>query len=200
MAEDLPLRPRRGGHRPPAKTVVILVEGRSEKVYFERFRTRERPIAIRIHESKDSTAEGMVEKCIGLNERSGLDTKTDDAAVVFDADINSREDIGRAVETATGRGIKVYVSNPSFEFWLLLHFEDNRVNEVQGVIEELLGKHIGVRYKKSEGVNRHITDKNVKEAIIRSRRLLPSGDPVDCKDRSPSTCLHALVEEIMGDK
>jgi len=139
----------------------------------------------------------MVGKCIDLIKRSGLGTETDDVIAVFDADRNAPEEIESAVKTASNYGIKVYVSNPSFEFWLLLHFEDNRANCIQEEIEELLGRHLMTRYKKSEGINKHIDSEDIRTAVVRSRNILPSGDPVKCKAVSPSTCLHLLVEKIM---
>ena len=197
MSNQISLGPRRDGHRTPARRMVIVVEGRSEKIYFERFRTRERPISIRIHESKDHTAKGMIKKCISLIERSGLDREAGDVIAVFDTDRNTEEELREAMGLASEYGIDVYVSNPSFEFWLLLHFEDNKTAYVQDVIEELLGKHLGFRYKKPESVNKHIDDENVKKAVIRSKRLLADANPMTCKNNSPSTCLHLLVERLM---
>jgi len=197
MNDGTSLGRRRTGHRAPTKLMVIAVEGMSEKIYFERFRTPGSPITVRLHTSKDHTAEGMVERCIDLMERSGLEPGTDNVAAVFDADINTAEEIERAKEMALKHGVEIYVSNPSFEFWLLLHFEDNRVDYIQSDIEELLGKYTGTRYKKSEGINKHISDEDVKKAIDRSYGLLCSNDPVACKNSLPSTCLHLLVEKLI---
>ena len=188
---------RRMGHRTPARVMLIVVEGRSEKTYFERFRTPESKIAVRIHESGNRTARGMTEKCIGLIERSGLDTETNDVIAVFDADRSSPEEIEEAARSCSENGIQMYISNPSFEFWLLLHFEDNTATYIQDELEKRLEKHIGAKYKKSEGINKHITDENIKKAVVRSKKLLPDGDPCKCKGTVPSTCLHILVERLM---
>jgi hypothetical protein len=197
MSRGITLGSRTIGHRIPAKRVIIIVEGRSEKIYFERFRTPESPIAIRIYESKDRTAEGMVSKCIHLIERSGLDTDVDEVITVFDADRNTVEDIECALKVCSENNVTMYISNPSFEFWLLLHFEDDKTTYIQDDLEERLGKHIKAKYKKSEGINRHIGRENIENAIIRSKVLLIDGDPVKCKNTTPSTCLHVLVEKLI---
>jgi len=177
--------------------MFIVVKGRSEKIYFERFRTPNSQIAVRIYESKDRDAEGMIRKCIQLIERSGLDTETDDIIAVFDADRNSLEKIEKAKELCSENNIKMYISNPSFEYWLLLHFEDNTATHAQKDLEERLEKHLGIRYVKSAGINEHIENESVQKAINRSKKLLPDGDPLRCKTKCPSTCLHRLVEKLM---
>jgi len=145
MSDHISLGQRRDGHRPPAKRIVIVVEGRSEKTYFERFRTPRGSIAIRMHESKNRTAEGVVEKCISLMDGSGMDAEADEFIAVFDTDQNTAKTIEKAVKTASENGIKVYISNPSFEFWLLLHFEDDHTTHIQKDIEEALERHLGFK-------------------------------------------------------
>jgi len=196
MSRKITLDPRRTGHRKPAKRIVIIVEGRSEKIYFERFRTPESSIAIRIHESKDHAAKGIMNKCLSLIERSGLDTDVDEVMAVFDADRNTVEDIEDAMKICSENNIKMYISNPSFEFWLLLHFEEDKTTYIQEDLEKRLEKHIKTEYKKSEGINRYIGHENIELAIVRSKSLLVDGDPIKCKNTVPSTCLHILVEKI----
>lgn len=196
MNDRPPIRRREFGQRIPKKLVLIVVEGMSEKIYFERFRTSGSPVTVRIHESKDRAAKGMVEKCIRLIERSGLDTDTDEVIAVFDADRNSMEDLEEAAKVAYENKIKILLSNPSFEFWLLLHFEDDKYSYIQSELEEKLGKHLGTKYKKSEGIGKHANDENIKMAIARSKELLPDGDPIECKKKRPSTCLHLLAEKL----
>ncbi|MCL2712749.1 MAG: RloB family protein [Methanomassiliicoccaceae archaeon] len=198
MSKGIDLGQRKIGHRTPSKRIVIIVEGRSEKIYFERFRTSESPIAIRIHESKDRTAEGMVAKCLHLIERSGLNTDVDEVIAVFDADRNAVEDIEEAVKTCSKNNVTMYISNPSFEFWLLLHFEDDKTTYIQEDLEKRLEKYIKAEYKKSEGINRHIGHEHIEQAIARSKSLLPEGDPVKCKNTMPSTCIHILVEKLIN--
>jgi len=197
MTERIRLGLRRSGHRTPSKRMIIIVEGISEKMYFERFRTPESPVAVRIHLSKDRTAEGMVDKCLSLIERSGLDTGVDEVITVFDVDQNTVEDIEKAVKVCSKHNVTIYISNPSFEFWLLLHFEDDKTTYIQEDLEKRLEKHIKTAYVKAEGINRHITDENIKQAVIRSKNLLDDGDPMKCKNTTPSTCLHTLVERLI---
>jgi len=85
----------------------------------------------------------------------------------------------------------------TFESRLQLHFEDNRTNYIQAEIEELLGRHPGFKYKRSEGINKHIDAENIKMAVSRSNALLPDGDTISCKKELPSTCLHLLVGELI---
>jgi len=177
--------------------MFIIVEGASEKIYFERFRTPNSPVAVRIHESKDRDAEGMIRKCMHIIERSGLDTETDDVMAVFDADRNCTEDIQKAKELCSEHGIKMYISNPSFEFWLLLHFEDDSATYIKDDLRDKLSKHLGVKYVKSAGINEYIEDKDILKAIERSKKLLPDADPLRCANIRPSTCLHLLVEKLM---
>ena len=93
--------------------------------------------------------------------------------------------------------IDIYISNPSFEFWLLLHFEDDKITYIQRDLENKLGKHLGTRYVKSVGINEWIDDEDVKKALFRSKNLLPDGDPIQCAKTSPSTCVHLLIEKLI---
>lgn len=195
MSEQILLGQRGYGHRSPKKSMIIVVEGASEKKYFSRFRTPDSLITIKkMIEPEDRTAIGMIKRCMEIK-KSVL--HTDELIAVFDADQNSLKNIEDAVEPCLKHDIRMYISNPSFEFWLLLHFEDNRSTYIQKELEKELEKQTKVKYEKSEGINKFINDEDVKDAITRSKKLLPDGDPVMCKKTLPSTCLHILVEKLI---
>jgi hypothetical protein len=93
------------------------------------------------------------------------------------------------------------VSNPCFEFWLLLHFEYH----VQPILNgdaacKLLGRHIR-NYRKGFNCFDEVIDKTdtgIEHArrIFRERYQFDNPHPCDCH---PSTQVHELVESLKGE-
>lgn len=197
-------RGRRGfkrlrGERPYKKLFIIATEGaKTEPEYFEIFNTQNNPdktIKVRcLSHRKDSAPEQVLqrmEKCIRKSSLRG----GDDAWVVIDNDGWKQADIKKLylwsqISSLYNRGFAL--SNPRFEYWLLLHFEEGKdVNRKN--CDERLRKYIP-DYDKS--IKPKLFPQESIEQAIRRAKLR---DTPSCEDwpRGVGTTVYRLVEKIL---
>jgi len=187
-------RPRRC-----AKKMLLLVEGASEETYFRYFRGRSPDLKVIPIEIKRSSLGQMLEECRYRVKDYEIEGVKDKVAVVFDVDCFAADEIEISSARASEQGIDLYASNPSFEYWLILHFRDFNKYASQKEMENELSLLLGRKYSKSDGISGVITEQRINEAIVRASKIIPLGevDPTTCKGRLPSTTVHALVDEIL---
>ncbi|OKI65003.1 RloB [Streptomyces sp. MJM1172] len=114
----------------------------------------------------------------------------DEVWCVFDVD--QFPDVDEAVTQARRAGIKVAVSNPCFEVWLLLHFADHRVHvETYKKLLPLLRKHVPA-YDKTR-VDFAAYRQGLKVAAERAERLDPTGED---HGRNPSSGVWRLTNRM----
>jgi hypothetical protein len=117
---------RRSARRPELKTFVIFCEGKtSEPDYInglKRLRHVRDRASINIEiDPRHGDPLILVRRAI---ERS-KDAEVDQCWCVFDVEWpDNHPQLGRAVQLAERNGIQTAVSNPCFELWLILHFQD----------------------------------------------------------------------------
>ena len=143
------------------KTFLIVVEGKqTERLYFDEFRKRlELKAADVVIEHAGATdPQNMVTTAVTLRDKRAEAAKKsvllapyDEVWVVFDREATHHvrgKQLPAAISKAAEEEISVALSNPSFEFWLLLHyvFTTKPFSDAQAVIRELK-KHIP-KYKK----------------------------------------------------
>ncbi|MFR9730818.1 RloB family protein [Saccharopolyspora sp. MS10] len=116
-------RENRGGRRSPRLTSKLLVlcgAVRTERQYLGALRSHFRALAVNVRfESEAVDPVTLVAKAKRWRSRSP--GAHDEIWCVVDVD---QFDIDAARSAARAAGIKLAVSNPCFEYWLLLHFED----------------------------------------------------------------------------
>ena len=118
---------RRTGSRPERKTVVIFCEGEaSEPDYIaavKRLPHVQRNVAVNIEIAPGRGVPlTLVERAVAR--RSG-DPEVDECWCVFDVEWpRHHPNLEKALQLADAHGVRVAVSNPCFELWLLLHFQD----------------------------------------------------------------------------
>lgn len=191
---------RKSGIRKPLRTIYAIVEGTSEKVYLTRLHGLNPQVSVRSRVTKEKKATDIVAECIRLSSREGL-MSTDIRAVIFDCDAISHDDMKQAFDMAEKNGVMMITSNLCFEYWLLLHFEEPPMRLDTGTLyNQELSKMLGRTYSKSEGLKGSLTLEAVADAISRSRKRLPSGDPLECHSKLNSTCMHVIAESILLEK
>jgi hypothetical protein len=135
----------------------------------------------------------------------GLEDPFDEVWVVFDTEgpqnhqrIKQARD---AIESARQLGMLRAVSNPSFEYWLLLHFEWSVYQFLNGdAVCRKLKDHIA-DYTKSRDIYAR-TKEHTQTAIEHSRRVFRErcpgehSHPCDCH---PCTEVHKLIESLLGE-
>lgn len=180
-----------------APRFFIFTEGKSEVLYFEMFRRRGMPVSVIPIQAGNTDIIGITEYCLNeLRKRGFGEVSGDRAAIVFDRDRNKLEKILKAREMASE--VRLFMSNPSLEYWLLLHFRDITKEMEQKDMEGLLGSLLGQKYSKGMDLTRRLPESGIHDAIRRAERRLPrdSCTVEACYVRTPSTMLHVLVSEL----
>ena len=184
------------GHIRPRKTLFLMVEGVSEEVYFNRIARLSEKYSLSIKVSKDKDCMGIINNCARESKRIGLE-EGDLKAAVFDLDVVDRKTLQEAKKKAEKENILLLTTNLSFEFWLLLHLEENPRVHNQDEYEELLSQHLGYRYKKSKGIKDKVNLETIGAAVSRAKKILKDSDPLACKKMQNSTNLWKIVAMIL---
>ncbi len=118
-----------------------------------------------------------------------------EAWLVVDKDAWQEEQINELFKwTENDEKYNLAVSNPNFEFWLLLHFEDAKKCDTTTVCKEHLKRYL-LDYSKNIDKNKFIPE-NIIEAIKRAKEK----DTPPCPDwpRQPGkTTVYRLVEKLL---
>ncbi|WP_400209758.1 RloB family protein [Candidatus Methanarcanum hacksteinii] len=189
---------RRGGYLPDGRRKameILAVEGSSEKVYFDRLaRLGVTDMAVRTVDCHGGDIKKVRRVCeCMLDDRNRK--QGDSLGVVIDVDNTSKDEMLRFLDWCEGRDIEVYISNPSFEVFLLMHFIDVPSSISQHDMEGSLGRLQGRRYEKACGIS--ISEESVKAALTRADKALPSrSDTVTCLEHPGTTTVHRLVRKI----
>ena len=138
--------PNKVKQRKRKPVIYVICEGKeTEVLYFKHFRTRNCLVDIVPMTSKYTAAEHLVKNAKGLLSHADYFPKDGDQLwCVFDRDDNTNAQLKAAGEHADKNGYKIAYSNPSFEYWYLLHFvkHNGYLKDSNAVIEQLkdLGK------------------------------------------------------------
>jgi hypothetical protein len=124
-----PPRPRTTPQR-QIRQILVFVEGeRTEDGYFKHWGRQHRSeVIVNVHEFKGADPLSLVTRAVAeqkqeqYEERHRRGPPHDEIWCVFDVDAHPK--LTEAVELATTHNIKVAVSNPCFELWFILHYED----------------------------------------------------------------------------
>ncbi len=159
----------------------VFCEGETEVVYTEMLRSQYRlPIHIIAKKTLQNITSSLVERCKAVY----VQTASDKTYLMYDLDVT--EMLERLQKVS---GAELLCSNPCFELWLLLHY-----NEVKNAItsEDSLKKLsvVAKQYKKgtlSDEMIKHLNE-NADKAIKRAKKLQAYGNP--------STTVYLLLEEL----
>ncbi|MDR1828872.1 MAG: RloB family protein [Methylobacteriaceae bacterium] len=186
------------GERPYRKLFLIAVEGvKTERQYFAVF--NQLPPVIRVicpksgHDS--SPPQVLMRKKKHLREKEEELKSSDEAWLVVDKDEWTDEQLAQLHAWAqTCNNYHFALSNPKFEYWLLLHFEDSTGGISSRECSARLKHHLA-DYDK--GIDpRRFTRARIDDAIRRAR----GRDTPSCPDwpRAPgSTTVYRLVDNIL---
>jgi hypothetical protein len=127
---------RRPPSRNPAKKIIIACEGsKTEPGYFKSIRKELRLGTLNIivlpHQGKtdpDSIIDQVIEERKKMKRNKGWRQDGDTAWAVFDVDehiAQSPEKWKSTILRAKDKDIKLAITNPCFELWYLIHFQDH---------------------------------------------------------------------------
>jgi len=192
---------RKKPSRPPKPIILIVCEGvETEPNYFHKFRQNLRfskeQMKICGGDECGTHPKNIVE--FAKNKREEIERKKgydyDEVWCVFDCDAHER--IHEAFNQAEALKYRVIFSNPCFELWYLLHYQDQRAHIEREDVFRSLRSHIPDYEKGIENIYTLLSD-NQAEAIERAKRIRKwHKDNGDEETENPSTTVDTLVEEL----
>lgn len=191
---------RKQGTRVPRKVYVIVCEGeKTERIYFNRYKSRYSNLKIETPNSKCTDPKNLAKFARKQIEKKGLNFRNgDNIWCVFDCDENTNEDISQACKIAKN-DVKICLSNPNFEFWFLLHYEFIVTRLERSEVIEKLKKHIPNYSKNTDIFDNLLNERSV--AINNAKKLnkLHGKNNIELisVESNPSTQVYRIVEEIL---
>ena len=196
-----PRRPRIVGRK-----VIIACEGsKTERGYFEEIRKSMRLPTLHIFVVHPNATDprSIVRAAIEYRRERKADktwTAGDEAWAVFDGDehmLSNPANWNDALQTARNNQIQLAVSNPSFEFWYLLHYQEHGGNLSRQDALRLLRRHIE-NYEKADKLWPVPLEPLTAEAIQRAKQLARRAEADGLKPHSnPCTGVCELVESLL---
>lgn len=201
---------RRNRDRRPARSVtqrdsrpliLVVCEGEfTEKEYLEGFRTWCKNPRVRIEfEPAAGVPKSVVGKAKELKKEAEAKAKSEkDENLIFDEiwavfDVDDHPNLAEARTMARDNEILLTISNPNFELWLLLHFQDSPGMHHRDIITSLLKKHL-------PGYAKHVDFPIFADghnfAVTRASRLDDAAKVANEEGRNPSTGVFRLTESI----
>lgn len=184
------------GKRKYKKLFVLAVEGtKTEPLYFTLFNSRDSVIHVKCLKGKsDSSPPQVLNRMEKHLKEVGL-RSTDEAWLVTDKDQWNNSQLSQLHQWSQEQeNYGFALSNPKFEYWLLLHFENGSGVTSALDCSQRLARHIP-GYDKSLDT-RKITDEMINQAIERAKQK----DNPPCTDwpRIYGTTVYKLVESILN--
>jgi len=191
---------------PINKTILIVCEGQTEKLYFESFPVL--GVKIKAIDLKGQAKLKLVESTEEIVKNAK--EEYNEIWCVFDMDVkrgaNEFADFDNAISKALLLGYKVAYSNDAFEVWFYLHFNLTDSQHLRSFYYKELGNKFGINYVK-EGKKYEFClkiydllnkDKNSSQekAIERARLLYQKQANLPYHQQNPNTKVYELVEEL----
>ena len=188
------------GKRRYRKLFIIAVEGvKTEPQYFAVFKQQSEQSVIQINCLKgghDSSPPQVLKRMADHLKRETL-KKSDEAWLVVDKDHWTDEQLMQLYEWSNqAQNYGFALSNPKFEYWLLLHFEDGTGITSSRACSDRLKRHLPDYDKGIDA--RAITQDRINEAVRRARQR----DIPPCADWPRifgGTTVYKLVEKLLKD-
>lgn len=196
MSRPSTRRENRSARRLPSRqelTRILVVCGaqKTEPAYFEGLKRLRRLPSVHVDVEN---LRGDPDKVVARAHAKQTTGDFDQVWCVLDVDEFSFD---RAVSAADHEGIRLAISNPCFEVWLLLHHVDatRAFSSAKDALKEL-GKHVAGYDKSRLRFDRDFAP-GVDDAVRRGRSILPVGTGLD---RNPSTGVWRLTETIVSQQ
>ncbi len=200
---------RRAPSRLPKRRILIVGDGeKTEPFHFRGLRDRDdvsRKFRVVVKAGKGGSALNSVKKAI---EEKKSDRSYDEVWCVVDAEDQAhRSTLDKARGLAKKEDIRIALSCPCFEVWLLAHFEKSArcMHDAQDVIHRLCRvwqREFGIQYDRTaEDVYRRLSDRtdtaisNARE--VREVHFQSEDDTADCNS---STDVYRLVDLLVHQK
>jgi len=127
-----------------------------------------------------------------------VDNEFEHKWIVIDRD--EHESFSKTLDQAKAMDVNVAYSNPSFEFWFLLHFDNYTTPTHRHHLPNLLKKHITYQKNSKTTYNEILPFQKI--AITRSKQLIDkftlNGRKLNPTIDNPTTTVYLLIEVLNG--
>jgi hypothetical protein len=199
MARSRDSLQRRGPRRQPKLRFLIVCEGIvTEPRYFNDVRHKERSL-IDLQIEPGGTPKTLVGRAAELKrEANGKARKLKDDNQKYEEvwcvfDIDDHRLIPEAKDQARANGIELAISNPCFELWALLHFQDQSAHIARGKVQRLCATCMPGYEKR---LDYETLRPKYPDALHRAQELEKWHDLRSTVGANPSTAVYRLVERI----
>lgn len=187
---------RATGGRRYKKLFLVAAEGKNtENQYFGIFCGKTSVVHVRCLKHGNQSAPGYLLKTM-KKELKVIDLReTDEAWCVCDTDKWTPEQLNGLLEWSrqkTNYGLAV--SNPNFEFWLLLHFEDGNKVRNSVTCKTRLEQHLPGYDKNID--SKKFTKEKIEKAVERAK--IRDNPPCESLPGEKQTTVYRLVERILA--
>jgi hypothetical protein len=193
--------------RRPNISILIVCEGeKTEPNYFKSLRDFLKLPIINVDVvDKGGAPITVVEKAINLVEQRKIDHKRDKNISLYESvwcafDIenpNNNSSLQKAIDKGLQNKIQLAISNPSFEYWYILHFEQTTRPFTDGKEAKQYLKRFIRDYDPAKIVFPSIFHRT-KIALEFSKRSFISTPKKSGDFQNPSTYVHSIVQEMLG--
>ena len=193
---------RRAPRLQPRQRLLVLCEGKvTEPLYFQAFKHEHRNQLVQVEVMPDcGVPKTLVEHAVERKKQALREAKKygdsflkyDEVWCVFDVDVHPN--LEEAKNQARDNGLRVAISNPCFELWLLLHFQDQRAHQERAHIQAACRGHLP-EFNKEVPYDRvqPLYAEAVRRASELDRWQTEQGRP----GGNPSTDVYKLTERIV---
>ena len=192
------------------KTILIVGEGQTEKLYFESFPVL--TLTVKAIDLKGQSKLKLIESTTSIIENSSVDY--DEIWCVFDMDFKDGEkefsDFDNAIAKGRYLGYNVAYSNDSFELWFYLHFNYTEQKHHRSFYYESLGNQWNLNYEKDGKTYKFCKEiysnlenddsASQEKALERAEKLFHSQSELPFHEQNPVTLVYELVNYLNANK
>lgn len=192
------------------KTILIVGEGQTEKLYFESFPVL--TLTVEAIDLKGQSKLKLIESTTSIIENS--ETKYDEVWCVFDMDVKQKEkefsDFDNAITKGKELGYNIAYSNDSFELWFYLHFNYTEQKNHRTFYYNFLGKQWNLNYEKNGKTYKFCKsiysklendkDSSQEKAIERAEKLFNNQSDLPFHQQNPVSLVYKLVNYLNENK
>nr|WP_233261445.1 RloB family protein [Vitiosangium sp. GDMCC 1.1324] len=125
-------------------------------------------------------------------------SKAEDDNIAYDEvwcvfDVDEHPNLSDAQQMASANGIKLAISNPCFELWLLLHFRENPGMQHRHDVQKMV---VGFVSDYDKHVDFELFKVGYPAAVMRAKRLDEHASADGESGRNPTTNVYQLTESI----
>ena len=192
------------------KTILIVGEGQTEKLYFESFPVL--TLTVEAIDLKGQSKLKLIESTTSIIKNRNI--KYDEVWCVFDMDFKQGKkefyDFDNAITKGKSLDYNIAYSNDSFELWFYLHFHYTEQKHHRTFYYEFLGKEWNLNYERNgktykfckEIYSKLENDDNASQnkAIERAEKLYNNQSELPFHQQNPVSLVYKLVNYLNANK